>query len=168
VKSGQVFALLLVATFGFALALELAGKADGLALLAYVLFLGGLGALVLVRRLRMELPREPSFRRLLPPAADEEQPLEQLRAVERRVRNAQTSAIDVHVELRPLVREIAETRLSRDHGVELEREPERARSLVGPRTWELVRPERPFPEERQGPGLPRRELEQLVAELEAL
>jgi hypothetical protein len=168
-KSSWIFALLLLATFGFALALELAGSAHGLALLAYVLFLGNLGVLILVDRLRTQLPREPSFKRLLPRPDDEEQPLEQLRAVERGVRNAQSSAVDVHVELRPLVREIVSAQLARRHGVDLAREPERARALVGGvRVWELLSTPPALPHVGPAAVWSRDELEQLVAELEDL
>ena len=46
--------------------------------------------------------------------------------------------------LRPIVREIAAARLAR-HGVSLDRQPERARALLGAQTWELVRPDREAP-----------------------
>ena len=35
-------------------------------------------------------------------------------------------------------------------------------------TWELLRPDRPVPEDRHGPGIPRDRIERVVARLEAL
>jgi hypothetical protein len=55
----------------------------------------------------------------------------------------------------------------RKHGVVLEREPARARTLVGERLWELIQPDRPAPPERAR-GLRPEELRELVAELEEL
>jgi hypothetical protein len=74
---------------------------------------------------------------------------------------------DVHVRVRPLLREIAAPLLRRQ-GVRLDAEPERARALLGEELWDLVRPERPLPQDRRGRGLSLAELEQLVQRLEQL
>jgi hypothetical protein len=77
------------------------------------------------------------------------------------------SAADVHVRLRPLLREIAEP-LAWRHGVRLDHDPERARELLGSDLWEIVRPERPRPEDPRAPGLASERLEQIIARLEEL
>lgn len=77
------------------------------------------------------------------------------------------SALDVHTRLRPVLVEIAETRLDR-HGVRLDRDQEEARRLLGPAAWELVRPDRPAPPNRDAPGIGSRELDEILDALEAL
>jgi len=86
-----------------------------------------------------------------------------------RLAGGDPNAFDLHYRLRPLVREIAAARLARHHGVELESQPERAHTLVGRRTWELVRPEREPPDDVwNARGWSEVELSELVDELEAL
>lgn len=78
---------------------------------------------------------------------------DQLISLERLVVSAGTSAVHAHAYLRPVLMEIASRRLAA-HGHALDRMPEpAARDLLGDRLWELVRPDRPFPEDRQGPGV---------------
>ena len=55
-----------------------------------------------------------------------------------------------------------------EHVGKLDREPEKARTLLGDETWELVRPDRPEPADRHAPGLPLGALERAVASLEQL
>ena len=83
---------------------------------------------------------------------------DQLVALERLVVSAGTSAVHAHAYLRPLLVEIASRRLAA-RGQTLERMPDApARELLGDRLWDLVRPDRPFPEDRHGPGVAPQEL----------
>ena len=77
------------------------------------------------------------------------------------------TAFDVHFRLRPLVRDVASGLLLR-RGVDLERSPDRARELLGPDAWELIRPDRPPPDDRSATGLPLAEIERTVDALERL
>lgn len=77
------------------------------------------------------------------------------------------TAFDVHYRLRPHVRRIAGYRLAL-RGVDLDRQPGRARVLIGPETWELARPERPEPEDRNARGLDLAHITRVVDELDAL
>jgi hypothetical protein len=70
--------------------------------------------------------------------------------------------------LLPMLRAAAEARLASRHGFELERRPERARALLGEDVWELLRPDRPEPEDRHGPGVPRQRIALVIDRLEAL
>ena len=76
------------------------------------------------------------------------------------------TAFDVHYRLRPHLRRIAAHRLAL-RGVTLDGQPQRARALLGPDAWELVRPDRPDPEDRAARGLDlasiRRAVEQIGA-----
>lgn len=93
---------------------------------------------------------------------------DQLVELERLVVSAGTSAIQVHAYLRPLLVEIAARRLAL-RGQTLERMPDAVgRELLGNRLWDIVRPGRPFPEDRQGPGVAPQQLRAILEVLERL
>jgi hypothetical protein len=73
-----------------------------------------------------------------------------------------------HRRLLPLLRAAASARLAARHGIELERRPELARSLLGEDVWELLRPDRPEPDDRHGPGIPRERIAAVIERVEAL
>ena len=163
-------ALLLVLAGAVALivAFALAGVGDGLALLAYALFIAALLFAWLIGRLSSTLPLAPDFQRMLRRPVRAETRVEQFETVKRSVILARSSRSDL-LRLRPLVREIVAARLSRRYGVDLEREPALAASLLGQgRAWELVRVDSAAPVDRYAPGWSQSELEQLVEELERL
>jgi hypothetical protein len=84
------------------------------------------------------------------------------------VQQSVASTFHLHTRLRPVLREIADHRLSMRFGVDLRREPERARELIGAEAWELVRPERPPPSDRLAPGPPVSQLSKVVEQLEGI
>ena len=85
-----------------------------------------------------------------------------------RVVSAATShAGDLHVRLRPILREIAADGLRR-RGVELDAQPQAAQALLAPETWELVRPDRPRPDDPFARGLAPARLDAVLDDLEAL
>jgi hypothetical protein len=84
------------------------------------------------------------------------------------VEQSSASALHLHVRLRPILREIAAHRLWMRFGVDLDREQERARELVGANAWELVRPERLPPSDRLARGPASADLRVVVEELERL
>ena len=84
------------------------------------------------------------------------------------VQQSVASSFHLHTRLRPLLREIAAHRLSMRFGVDLDREHERARELIGGEAWELVRPERPSHSDRLAPGPPASHLSKVVDELERI
>jgi hypothetical protein len=102
----------------------------------------------------------PRGRRPAPPAATRP---EQLVALERLTVISRSSALHVHAYLRPLLAEIASRRLAA-RGQRLDS----ARELLSEPLWEIVRPERPFPEDRYAPGIPPGELAMILEELEQL
>ncbi len=89
-------------------------------------------------------------------------------ALARDVELSSMSAFHLHVRLRPVLQMIAAHRLSARYGVDLEAEATRARELVPAAAWELVRPERPPPEDRLAAGPPLAHLALVVSELERL
>lgn len=78
------------------------------------------------------------------------------------------NAFHFHARLRPLLRDIAAHRLRTRFGVELDSEPVRARELLGSDAWEVVRPDRRPPADRMASGPTLAELDVVVDELEAI
>jgi hypothetical protein len=110
-----------------------------------------------------ELPVPPPFRRRWrrePPARTPES------RAERTVRLATFSAGDAHRGLLPALREVADERLRARHRLALD-DP-RAAQVLPVRTYELLRPDRPRPAERRGPGLSRERIDAALTDLEAL
>ena len=85
-----------------------------------------------------------------------------------RVVSAATShAGELHLRLRPILREIAANGLRR-RGVDLDAEPLAAQELLAPETWELVRPDRPLPDDAFARGLAPARLNAVLDDLEGL
>ncbi|MGA9761389.1 MAG: hypothetical protein WBQ14_03105 [Gaiellaceae bacterium] len=150
-------------------ALALAGGGHGLALLIYTLVVAGLALVLLLDRLSRALPGK-SF--AWPPrmrAQEKEERVAQFEKIERALIAASWNESHLYESMRPLVREIVTARLRRHHRVDLERAPERAYAVVGDGyAWSLIDPERKPPLGRGDRGWSRRELENLLGELEAL
>jgi len=106
------------------------------------------------RRLRSELDRA------LADSGRRQPPLQELERTQREVTLATATAYDLHVRLLPHLREIAQCRL------------ERSGKTSGPDTlgrwWDLLRPDRPEPDDRFAPGIKQAELRALVSDLERM
>jgi hypothetical protein len=137
------------------------------ALAIWVVLVAALVLMVLIRQSTepgWSEPRrrfEEALRRRKPAPA---QAVEFLR-MERELSLGMADADHAHRRLLPLLRAAAAARLAARHGTALERRPETARALLGDEVWELLRPDRPDPEDRHGPGVQR---EQVVAVIEAV
>jgi hypothetical protein len=90
-----------------------------------------------------------------------------LRRLEQALWFASAREADLHLRLRPVLREIAELRLAA-RGIALDRGDAGARAVLGEELWEVVRPDRPAPTDRTAPGLPPEALHALVNRLEAI
>lgn len=88
-----------------------------------------------------------------------------LEELEHAVDFSRSTAFDVHYRLRPHLARIAAHRLAGRRGIDLERQPEAAASALGPVAWDLVRPGREAPLDRNAPGL---NMTQIRAALDAL
>jgi hypothetical protein len=135
----------------------------------YLLFVGALALHLLVRLTQETFVAEAAsaFERALRRPKEESGRPGDLVRLEREVFMATESAFDLHFRLRPVLREVAEHRLATRRGIDLERQRVAAHRALGP-AWELVRPDRPAPDDRHGPGLPLRELRAAVDALETL
>jgi hypothetical protein len=163
VKVGLAFTL----AVGFT-ALAVSG-ARAVLLDVYLLGLGAVLLLALVRSTREGGPSaDPSdFDRALAESQRHASDSGELTLV-RDVKQSTISAFHLHVRLRPILREIAAHRLWMRFGVDLDREQERARELIGANAWELVRPGRLPPSDRLAPGPASADLRVVVDELETV
>jgi hypothetical protein len=75
-------------------------------------------------------------------------------------------SFDLHHHLRPRLRSISQGLLTTRRGISLDAEPEAARAALGGQAHELVRQDRPPPEDRLARGMPIADLEQVVRSLE--
>jgi hypothetical protein len=132
------------------------------ALHIYVLFIGGLLMLGIVAAAGDAVTRGHRSRFDAALAEPSEPPtrLSGLERMEREVTLARLSSFDLHFRLLPHLREIAQARL------EGEGKAPSAETLG--RWWELLRADRPAPDDRFAPGISEADLSALVADLERL
>jgi len=162
-------AALVLATIGLVIALVMRPGDAGPAVEAFVLFVGAVGLGFLARStFRTFRTAGPSpIEALLDKPRPRPERLPELVRIERELEMATQSAFDTHYRLRPLLRELAETRLAR-RGIELDRPGSRAEELLGPDLWTIVRPDLGRPAEHHDPGVHLVSVERAVASLEAL
>ena len=158
-----------LATIGLLVARMLAPGRHELALDIYVLTLGGVALLAVSSALGDVAPRE------------DESLLEEAHGARAARAGADPGArppraragagrepdFDLHYRLRPVLREIAQSRLER-RGVQLDSENPRVRELLGDELWALTAADREPSAYRQAPGLPLEDLERTVERLERL
>ena len=135
----------------------------------YVLTLGGFALLAVTSALGDVAPREDEalIEEAMEPELHEPARIAELDRLERQVALAVSRDFDLHVRLRPVLREIAESRLER-RGVRLDSESPRVRELLGDELWALTAADRQPSAYRQAPGLPLEDLERTVERLERL
>ena len=159
----------MIATFGLLAARGLAPGRHEIELDVYVLVLGALGLLAMGSWQRQVVPREGESRLAgaLEPQTPEPPRIPELDRLERELNLGASRDFDLHYRLRPVVREIAVSRLER-RGLRLDSGSPAVRELLGDDLWQLVSPDRERPRDRQaaGPGLA--ELRQSVEILERL
>jgi hypothetical protein len=153
---------LAVATIAFAVvATTLPGDRD-IAVRIYAVAVGGLLMAAVISSFESQLPRgrKSDLTRALDEKPAEPERIAALRRMEREVTLAVGNAHDLHTKLLPHLRDIAAARL------------ERTGQRPGPETlgrwWELLRPDRPAPDERFARGISEAELRAVVADLEKI
>jgi hypothetical protein len=158
------------ATLGLVVALGIGPVSASTILAAYVLVLAAIALATLTRltRAASEWQAASQFEHAL--RRDDEAPVRppELVRTEREITLGSANAAHLHMRLLPIFREAAAARLAAHHNVELDRRPDAARALLGDEAWQLLRPDRPAPEDRNGPGLPLRRIRALVDTLERL
>jgi len=136
---------------------------------AYVLFLGALGAAVLTRATSKAF--DPATQSQVDAALRRPPPkvrrVPELERIERELEMSMQSAFDTHYRLRPILREIAASRLG-PLAVELDGPGGRAAELLGPDAWALVRPDSQRPADHHAAGATLAEIERAIDALEAV
>jgi hypothetical protein len=151
------------------IALLASSGAHAIVLDVYLLCIGAIVLLALVRTTRGQAPPHRSspfdaaFAAMRKPPAAPDEP-----ALVREVELSTYNTFHFYARLRPLLRDIAAHRLRSRYGVELDIESARARELVGAEAWDVVRPDREPPVDRLASGPTVEELQAVVGELEAI
>jgi hypothetical protein len=155
--------LALGSTAALLLVVDLGPRRRGLAVEIYLDILLALLLIGLVAAIRRRFPRarELNFRRTPRPVRKAVRP-QQLEWLERQVGDAHDAGYELPTRFRPFIRNIAVAALARNHGVVIDRDPERAEAIVGDRIWQLIRPDDPVTE------VPPGGLRAVVADLEAI
>jgi hypothetical protein len=157
-----------IATLGLGITIAVAPGQTAPAVDAYLLAVGTLALLLAIARTLGTLPRERPTRLDAAPAASNRQPRpRELVKLEREVGLSTETAFDAYYRLRPTVRRVAAARL-RLRGIDLDSPSGSAEALLGPETWDLVRPDRPRPRDHDAPGLPLERIAAAVGAVEEL
>jgi hypothetical protein len=159
-----------IATLGFVVALGLRPIPVDRIVVAYVLVIAALAVTTLSRLVR-DFPgatARSSFDSALRRDDEPQGRPPELVRVERELGLGMSRAGRLHTHLLPMLREAAAARLAARRGIELERRPEAARAALGDEVWELLRPDRPPPDDPNAPGIPKRRVAALIDALERL
>ncbi len=140
----------------------------GIAVRVFALVLLGVVLVLMVAALRRAFPRTSPLRPRAKPSRPVRATPETLVRLETRTALGVAGAFDLHYRLRPRLRELATELLASRRAIRLDEDPDRARQALGEETWQLVREDRPPPEDRIARGIPIRELTRVVESLERI
>ena len=141
--------------------LPLAIRVYALLVCAVALGLGVLG-------LRRAYPPLAPLRRAAAPMQSRRRHPPTLARIEDEVALGVAGSFDLHYHLAPRLRGIADGLLASRRRVSLETQPEESRRILGDEAWQLIRPDRPAPEDRLARGVAPEELRRVVGSLEAI
>jgi len=139
-----------------------------LAVRIYALVVCAVALGLALRALRRSFPR---VRPLRPPAvrdAGSRRLPPSLARIENESALGVAGAFDLHFRLVPRIRAIAAGLLASRRSISIDSTPGTANRILGQETWELVRPDRPSPDDRLARGLPVSELRRVVESLERI
>jgi len=135
-----------------------------------VIVVGVVALGVLMRRLGRLVPRRSRspFEAAL---ASDNEPMpvvDEFASIRRTVDGARFSAFDVHYTLRPLLRDLAASRLRARHGLELDAQPGPASEVLGSEAFAFLREGRPAPSNYRRPEMSLQAIERIVKALESI
>lgn len=162
---GSAARLLIVPTVALASVLAFLPGRAGLALRIYALVVGAVVLGYTVRALLQAFPRATPLRKGSGRSGQRSPQPATLNRVEQETVLGVAAAFELHHRLRPRLRALAAGLLATRRRVSLDGDPV-ARAMLGDATWDLVRPDRPPPEDRRARGLPVSELRAVVESLE--
>jgi len=140
----------------------------GLAIRVFALLASAAALLLVLAALRRAYPRARPLRRAGKREAPGRAIPGMLGRLEQETILGVAGSFDLHYRLRPRLRALAGQLLAARRGVSLDTAPERARELLGETTWELVRRDRPPPQDRLAAGVSAGDLHRVVESLEGL
>jgi hypothetical protein len=166
---GRWLGFAVVATGGLIVASRIWPGRQELELDVFVLALGAVGLIVLASEVRRIAPsaEESLLEEALDPEPPEVWPIAELQRLDRELTMSSTRAFDLHVRLRPILREIATARLEL-RGMSLDSGSSAVREALGDDLWELTAPDREAPHDRLAPGLGLEDLDRTIGRLERL
>jgi hypothetical protein len=138
------------------------------ALAIWLVVVTGLVLVALIRTSRGGPEPASRFEQALRRAKPQTAPPEELLRMEREILLGIADADHAHRQLLPLLRATASARLASRHGLDPGRRPALERRLLGEEVWELLRPDRPEPADRHGPGLREEQVVAVVEKVESL
>jgi hypothetical protein len=133
----------------------------------YALILCAAVIVVLLRALRRAYPGESALRESTARASTRVPP-PSLARVELEAALAVAGSFDLHYHLVPRLRALAAGLLSSRRNVSLAEDRGTAHAILGDEAWELVRPDRPAPQDRLAKGIAPRELGRVVDAMEGV
>jgi hypothetical protein len=162
--------LAIVATVVLAVVLAAGGSNPRRAVDIYLVALGGLALIALVRATREAAPptRFSEFDAALRRHSSRDEPVATLERTTRDTALGVSRAVDLHVRLRPILREIATQRLTAHRGIDLDTQPDAVRAVLGDEAFELLRADRVAPPDRLAPGIGPAALDRLLDDLERI
>jgi hypothetical protein len=162
----RVLTLVVLTTLALIVVLGVQPVSTDRILAGYVLVLAAIGLAAVTRILAADSWRDRGshFEHMLGRKPSGHARPSELVRIEREITLGGSSAGHLHTRLLPLLRDAASARL----GIDFELQPERAQAALGDETWELLRPDRPAPPDRNGPGLAFRRARSVVDQLERL
>jgi len=158
--------LLVVPTLALGVIVAFLPGRVSLAVRLYALVVCAVALGLALTALRRSYPRAKPLRRSVKRTAPRRSPPPSLARLEHETAIGVAGSFDLHHRLRPRLRTLAQSVLMTRRRLSLDDEPEAARRIVGDETWELVRSDRPPPEDRLARGLSVSELDRVVESLE--
>jgi hypothetical protein len=156
---------LVVPTLAFVLVAVLLPGRLGVAVRLYALLLAGIGLLVALAMLRRSYPPATPLA-VAPPQPRAATPPPALARLAHLSALGVAGSFDLHHRLRPRLRAIGAGVLETRRRISLDGQPDAARQALGAETYELLRADRPRPQDRLARGLEIAELRRVVERLE--
>jgi hypothetical protein len=157
---------LVIPTVALAVVVAFVPGRVGLVVRIYALVVCAAALALALTALRRAYPAETPLRESRGASSSRRQPPSTLGRIEHEAALGVGGSFDLHYRLAPHLRSIAAGLLASRRRISLEDQPEDARAIVGEETWELVRPNRPAPEDRLARGISPEALDRVVESLE--
>ena len=168
-RAWRVGRLLLLPTVALGVALAIAPSRAAIEVHVWLLVVLGLALVAFIGVVAAAYPRSASpFDAVLVRRTEPAPRPSSLVRLEREVSMAGSAAFDVHFRLRPTVSELATELLSSRRGIDLRRDPDSARAVLGEDVWALVDPDRSAPTDRHAPGIDEAAADRVLAALERI